>query len=87
MKKNRGRIDLKRNDLELQRTEEERRDDLVDWTIWSSNLHKEECWVRRMGGRTRVLRTRVPRGFFSTSDATTYKSRLRNLSFIWELEF
>ena len=33
LKKNRGRIDLKRNDLKLQRTEEEQRDDLVDWTI------------------------------------------------------
>ena len=41
LKKNRGRIDLKRNDLELQRTKEEQRDDLVDWTI--------ERWVSRSG--------------------------------------
>jgi len=50
-----------------------------------SEEHKEE--EGKLNVETRVLKTRVPRGFFSTSDATTYKSRFRNSSFILELEF
>ena len=38
-------------------------------------------------GETRVFKTRVPRGFLSTSSITPYKSRLKNSIFILELEF
>ena len=41
LKKNKERTDLKRHDLEFRRIEEERRDDLVDWTI--------ERWVSQSG--------------------------------------
>ena len=47
--KNRGRIDLKRND-EQRKNEERWNSDWTiehwvgDWTIWSSDLHKER-WV------------------------------------------
>ena len=110
LKKNRGRIDLKRNDLEPRRIEEERRDELVDWTIerwvgdwtiWSSDLQcrrmkknarSEECEEEEgeivifFHSETQVLKTQIPCGYFPTSDAITYKSRLRNSSFILKLE-
>ena len=38
-------------------------------------------------GGTRILKTQVPHGFFSTSYQITYKSRLKNSSFILELKF
>ena len=38
-------------------------------------------------GETRVFKTRVPGGFFSTSATTPYKSRIKNSIFILELEF
>ena len=38
-------------------------------------------------GETWVFKTQIPRGFLSTSSTTPYKSRLKNLIFILELEF
>ena len=60
--------------------------------FWCSNVHwnlfmKLESLKLEFQIGNWVLKTQVPCGFFSTSDPTTYKWRLKNSSFILELEF
>ena len=54
-----------------------------------NDLTKKNTGAKTLGlikSETRVLKTRIPRGFSSTSATTAYKSRLKNSIFILELE-
>ena len=56
-------------------------------TLKNARKKKLKWWNLSLKSETRVLKTRVPRGFSSTLAPTAYKSRIKNSSFILELEF
>jgi len=83
MKKCRSRWERTREEEE----EEEDEDEQSDLKENGGTRVPHEHIARKENDGTRVLKTRVPRGFFSTSDSTTCNSSLKTLSSILELKF